>query len=137
VLKGAPLPKEKRIDPLLVPSAVYCEPQVGSFGLSEAKAKETGVRHAVARFPFRGIGKAVATEAPEGMVKLVYDPETTEILGASVVGTAATEVIHELLLARGAELLAEDLADLVHAHPTIGEGVMEAARAALGRAVHA
>ncbi|MBP7097027.1 MAG: dihydrolipoyl dehydrogenase [Spirochaetia bacterium] len=137
VLKGSPLPKEKRVDPLLVPSAVYCEPQVGSFGLSEAKAKETGVRHAVARFPFRGIGKAVATEAPEGMVKLVYDPETTEILGASVVGAAATEVVHELLLAKGAELLAEDLADLVHAHPTISEGVMEAARAALGRAVHA
>jgi len=91
----------------------------------------------VARFPFRGIGKAVATEAPEGMVKLVYDPETTEILGASVVGAAATEVVHELLLAKGAELLAEDLADLVHAHPTISEGVMEAARAALGRAVHA
>jgi dihydrolipoamide dehydrogenase len=136
VLKGTPVPREKRVDPLLVPSAVYCEPQIGSFGLSEARAKESGVRHAVARFPFRGIGKAVATEAPEGLVKLVYDPETTEILGASVVGTAATEVVHELLLAKGAELLAEDVADLVHAHPTISEGVMEAARAALGRAVH-
>lgn len=137
VLQGRPPPAERRLDPLLVPSAVYCEPEVGSFGLSEASAREGGVPHAVARFPYRGIGKAVAVGAAEGQVKLVHDPGSGEILGASVVGAGATEVVHELLLAKRAELLLGDVADMVHAHPTISEGLMEAARAGLGRAVHA
>ena len=87
-------------------------------------------------FPFRGIGKAVATEKPEGFVKIVHDPETGEILGASIVGERATDIVHELILARRAELTLEEVADMIHAHPTIAEGVMEAAKGSLGRAVH-
>lgn len=136
LLKGTRAPAEKRVDALAIPSAVYCEPEVASFGLSEARAIESGITHAVARFPYRGIGKAVATEAPEGQVKIVHSPESGAILGASIVGIGATDTIHELLLASRAELTVEEVADLIHAHPTLSEGLMEAAKAALGRAIH-
>jgi len=136
ILKGTHEPRESRLNSYLIPSAVYCEPEVASFGLSEKKAKDQGVRYEVARFPYRGIGKAVATEAPEGQVKIVYSPETGAIYGASIVGVGATDTIHELLLASAAELTLEDVADMIHAHPTLSEGVMEAAAAGLGRAIH-
>ncbi|MDX9958766.1 MAG: dihydrolipoyl dehydrogenase [Spirochaetia bacterium] len=136
LLKGAPAPAESRVDLSTVPSAVYCEPELASFGLSVEKAVAGGIRHEVFSFPFRGIGKAVATEKPDGFVKIVHDPETGEILGASIVGERATDIIHELILARRAELTLEEVADMVHAHPTIAEGVMEAAKGGLGRAVH-
>jgi dihydrolipoamide dehydrogenase len=136
LLKGAPAPAESRIDLSTVPSAVYCEPELASFGLSVEKAVAGGIRHEVFSFPFRGIGKAVATEKPDGFVKIIHDPETGEILGASIVGERATDIIHELILARRAELTLEEVADMVHAHPTIAEGVMEAAKGGLGRAVH-
>lgn len=119
-----------------VPSVVYCEPQIGSFGLTEEEAKARGVRHAKAVFPYRGIGKAVATEVPEGIVKVLYDPMTREILGAHVAGDQATEIIHELLLARRGSLSLEVVAEMIHAHPTLSEGVMEAARLAEGWAIH-
>ena len=137
VLKQHPLPRERRVDPALVPSAVYCDPEIASFGLQEEKAKDRNIPHKVFSFPYRGIGKAVATEKSEGFVKLVAHPESGEILGATLVGERATDLIHELLLARRAELTVEDVADLIHAHPTVAEGVMEAARGILGRAVHA
>jgi dihydrolipoamide dehydrogenase len=137
LLKGSPPPAERRVDPLLVPSAVYSEPELASFGLSEAKAKESGREVGVARFPYRGVGKAVAVGTPEGQAKLVFDPKSRAILGASIVGAGATELIHELLLASRSELLLDDLADAIHAHPTLSELVMELARAGLGRAIHA
>jgi dihydrolipoamide dehydrogenase len=136
LLTGSPLPAERRVDLSTVPSAVYCEPELASFGLSAEKATANGTRHAVYSFPFRGVGKAVAMEHPEGFAKVIHDPETGEILGATIVGERATDVIHELLLARKAELTIEDVADLMHAHPTIAEAVMEAAKGSLGRAVH-
>ena len=136
LLKGSPAPAESRIDLSTVPSAVYCEPELASFGLSVEKAAADGIRHEAFSFPFRGIGKAVATEKPDGFVKIVHDPESGEILGASIVGERATDIIHELILARRSELTLEEIADMVHAHPTIAEGVMEAAKGALGRAVH-
>ena len=136
VLKGHPLPRERRVDPALVPSAVYCDPEIAGFGLQEEKAKAQGLPHKVFSFPYRGIGKAMATDKPEGFVKVVAHPDTGEILGAAIAGERATDLIHELLLARAAELTAKDIADLIHAHPTLAEGVMEAARGLLGRAVH-
>jgi dihydrolipoamide dehydrogenase len=90
----------------------------------------------VTRFPFRAIGKAVATEAPEGQVKIVFAPDTGAVLGASVVGAGATELVHEILLASYAELTLEELAQMIHAHPTLSEGIMEAAKAGMGRAIH-
>ncbi len=127
---------QKRIDPLSIPGAVYCEPQVASFGLSEWRAKKEGIPYEKASFPYRGAGKSVAVEQPDGFVKVLYAPQTKELLGAHIIGTDATEIIHELLLVRAAELLPEDVASMVHAHPTISEVVMEVMRAVEGRAVH-
>lgn len=127
---------QPRLDPHHIPSAVYCEPQVASFGLTEEAAEKEGVSFAKASFPYRGAGKSVAVEKPDGMVKILYEPKTKEILGAHVVGSDATELIHELLLAKKSELLPEDVATMVHAHPTLSEAVMEAARAAEGWAIH-
>jgi dihydrolipoamide dehydrogenase len=136
LLKGSPETRTARIDPNAIPSAVYCEPEVASFGLSEKKAGALGLPFEVARFPYKGIGKAVAIDAPEGQVKIVFSPATGAILGASIVGAGATDTIHELLLAAEAELTLEEVAEMIHAHPTLSEGIMEAAKAGLGRAIH-
>jgi len=136
VLKGTPNPREPTLDRLHIPSAVYCEPQVASFGVSEASAKSSHIRYEVACFPYRGNGRAVAEEAVEGQVKVVFDPATKAILGASIVGSGAADTIHEILLASKAELTLEEVAELVHAHPSVSETVMEAAKAALGHAIH-
>jgi dihydrolipoamide dehydrogenase len=135
-LKGAPPPNERGVDPLRVPSAVYCEPELGSFGLAEAKAKAEGRTVGTARFPYVGVGKAVAIGSPGGQAKILYDPRTRAILGATIVGAGATELVHELLLAARSELLLDDVADMIHAHPTLSELIMEGARAGLGRAIH-
>ncbi|NLJ41713.1 MAG: dihydrolipoyl dehydrogenase [Clostridiales bacterium] len=132
----AGLNPEPKVDSSAIPSAVYCEPQIASFGLTEEKAKETGVDYKAATFPYRGVGKAVAIENADGMVKIVYDPSTNEILGGHIVGAEATELIHELLLAKTAELLPVDIVSMIHAHPTLSEGVLEAARTVEGNAIH-
>jgi len=126
----------KKVDPMAIPGAVYCEPQVASFGLNEDAAKKQGVSYKKATFPYRGAGKSVAVERSEGMVKVLFDPKTHEILGAHIVGADATELIHELLLAKFSELLPEDIATMIHAHPTLSEAVMESMRAAEGWAIH-
>ena len=126
----------KKMDPMSIPSAVYCEPQVASFGYSEWRAKQDFVEYKKASFPYRGAGKSVAVEQPEGMVKVLYDPKTKEILGAHCIGANATEIIHEILLAKTAELLPEDVANMVHAHPTLSEAVMESMRVVEGWAIH-
>jgi dihydrolipoamide dehydrogenase len=125
-----------RIDQHTIPSAVYCEPQVASFGYKEYETQKEGVKYEKAMFPYRGAGKSVAIEKPDGHVKILFDPETSEILGAHVVGAEATELIHELLLAKSSELLPADIAEMIHAHPTLSESLMEAARAAEGWAIH-
>jgi dihydrolipoamide dehydrogenase len=127
---------EPRIEPTSIPLAVYTEPQVASFGLNEHAAKEAGRSFEKASFPYRGCGKAVAIGKTEGMVKVLFDPESGEILGAQAVGAEATELIHEMLLAKTAELLPEDIARMIHAHPTLSETVMESFRAAEGWAIH-
>jgi dihydrolipoamide dehydrogenase len=127
---------EKRVDPTLIPGAVYTEPQIASFGYTEMKAHEAGFPVKVFSFPFRGAGKAVAVEESDGFVKLVCHEETHEILGAHIVGKEATELIHEILLARKSELLPEDIAAMIHAHPTLSEAVMEAARGIEEWAIH-
>lgn len=135
-LKGGKAPHEKRLDPLLIPGATYCEPQIASFGLTEEKAKEKKIDYKAYSFPFTGNGKAKAVDRTEGLAKVLYDPKTREILGGHVVGLYATELVHELLLAKKAELLPEDIATMVHAHPTVSEALMEAARGAEGWAIH-
>ena len=129
---------EPRVDPLRVPSAIYCEPQIAGFGLREdeakAKANKISVRKSV--FPYRGAGKSVAVGRSEGLVKVLADPETGELLGAHIVGMNATEMIHELLLAAHSELLPEDVAEMIHAHPTLSEAVMESVRGIHGQPIH-
>ena len=125
-----------RIDADLIPAAIYTEPQIASFGPTEEEATKRGLAWAKAVFPYRGAGKSVAIERPEGMVKILYDKETHEFIAAHVVGNSATELIHELLLGKQSELLPEDIATMIHAHPTLSEAVMEAARAAEGWAIH-
>ena len=127
---------EKRVDPLSIPGATYCEPQIASFGYTEEKLKEKGLAYKAYTFPYTGNGKANAIEHQEGLVKVLMDAKTHEILGGHAAGAYATEIIHEILLARKAELLPEDIATMVHAHPTISESVMEAARGLEGWAIH-
>ena len=122
---------QPRIDPDTIPSVVYCEPQVASFGLGEEAAKERKTPYSKVMFPYRGIGKAVATGRTEGMIKVLHDPKTDRILGAHIVGHDATELIHEILLARTAGLSPREIAGMIHAHPTLSEGIMELMRAAV------
>jgi dihydrolipoamide dehydrogenase len=121
----------------LIPGAIYTEPQLASFGPTEEALKADGIDYGKATFPYRGAGKAVAIEQPEGLVKILYDPSTHEMLAAHVAGSNATELIHELLLGKRAELLPQDIATTVHAHPTLSEAVMEAARGVEGWIIHA
>ncbi|MCL2688796.1 MAG: dihydrolipoyl dehydrogenase [Chitinispirillia bacterium] len=129
-------PSHPGINPSEIPSGVYCEPQVASFGLTEEQAAAKGIAFNKATFPYRGAGKAVAIEESEGLAKIMTDPSTKEIIGVHIIGGCATELIHEFLLARNAELLPADIAAMIHAHPTLSEVVMEAARASEGWAIH-
>ncbi len=129
-------PATRNVDPDLVPSAIYCEPQVAGVGLREDQAKSDGVKYKKSVFPYRGAGKTVAVGKTDGLVKVLTDPDTGELLGAHIVGHNATELIHELLLAKSSELLPEDIADMIHAHPTISEALMETLRGVDGKPIH-
>jgi dihydrolipoamide dehydrogenase len=129
-------PRRPRIDETEIPAVVFCDPEAASFGLTEGQAAARNIPFAKASFPFRACGKAVAVDDCEGFVKVLSDPSTKKILGAHIAGSGASELIHELLLAKCAGLGVEDIAEMIHAHPTLSEAVMESARAALGRAVH-
>jgi dihydrolipoyl dehydrogenase len=120
-----------------VPSAIYCEPQVASFGLREAQALQDNIPFKKTIFPYRGIGKAKAIGKPDGMIKILHDPAGSTILGTHIVGHDATEVLHEVLLAKASGILPETVSRMIHAHPTISELVMEGLGAVAGRAVHA
>ncbi|MGC9364459.1 MAG: dihydrolipoyl dehydrogenase [Fidelibacterota bacterium] len=132
----AGLKPEPKVDPLLIPGAVYCEPPLASFGLNEKSAKALNIDYKKYVFPYRGIGKAVAVEEPDGLIKILFDQDSKAILGAHIVGKDATELIHEILLAKKAGLRPHNIAEMIHAHPTLAEGVMEAARGVEGWAIH-
>lgn len=119
-----------------IPGCTYCQPQVASIGPSEALAKEKYEKVRVGRFPFRGLGKAQAIGHPDGLVKLIFDDKGGKLLGAHLVGHDATELLGELILARCVGATRSDLGDTMHAHPTLTEGIMEAAREAAGEAIH-
>lgn len=126
-----------RLDPLRIPGCVYCHPEVATIGLTEAAARERGYDVKVGTFPYRALGRAVATSELEGMVKLVTEARYGEILGCHVIGGAATDIIAEAAMTMGLEGTVWDLGRTVHAHPTFAEGVMEAALAAAGEGVNA
>ncbi len=125
---------EKKLDPDIIPGAVYCEPEIGSFGLKEKDADKD--KHKVSKFPYKAVGRATALEQNEGFIKLITDKQTGMILGASIIGAQASELIHELLLAKSLKISAQKIAELIHAHPTLSEGIMEAARMSQGWAIH-
>ena len=133
----AGLHPERAVNPDGVPSAIYCEPQLAGFGLREdhAIAEDIAVKKSVFHYP--GAGKTIAIGKPEGLVKVLCDPVTDELLGAHIVGHNATELIHELLLAQTSELLPEDITNTIHAHPTISEAIMETMRGVNGKPIHA
>ncbi len=120
----------------MMPRATYCNPQVASFGLTEAQAKERGFDVQVGRFPFLANGKALGLGESSGWVKLITDSKYGEILGASLIGPEVTELLPELTLAQMMELTPTEIGRNVHAHPTLSETLMEAAHAASGHAIH-
>jgi dihydrolipoamide dehydrogenase len=119
-----------------VPGCTYCQPQIASVGLTEEKAKAAGHELRIGRFPFRPLGKAVAIGESEGMVKLIFDAKYGELLGAHIMGSEATELIAELVVAKTLETTGEGIFRAIHAHPTLSEAVMEAAAAAYGEAIN-
>ncbi len=119
-----------------MPRAIYSQPQVASFGLTEAQAKERGLEVKIGRFPFQANGKALGLGDYAGWVKLVIEAKYGEILGAHLVGPEVTELLPELTLARMLELTPAEIGRNVHAHPTLSEALMEAAHAAEGHPIH-
>ena len=119
-----------------VPSVTYCHPEVASIGLTEEQAKERKLDYQVGRFPFSANGRARSTNETEGFVKIIRDKKYGEILGAHIVGSHASEMIHELTVARENEYTVEEVDLAIHAHPTLSEAVAEAALDSMGRVIH-
>ncbi|MBA3496637.1 MAG: dihydrolipoyl dehydrogenase [Gemmatimonadales bacterium] len=119
-----------------VPSVTYCHPEVASIGMTEDQAKERKLDFQVGRFPFSANGRARTANETEGFVKIIRDKKYGEILGAHIVGSHASEMIHELAVARENEYTVEEIDLAVHAHPTLSEAIAEAALDSMGRVIH-
>jgi dihydrolipoamide dehydrogenase len=134
---GVPERDIRRVNYTAIPGATFCRPEVASMGLSEARARELhpDAEIKVGRFPFKVSGKGQAAAETEGLVKVVVDGKTGEILGAHIVGGTASDMIAALTLARSSELTTTEILHTVHAHPTFGEVMKGAVEAALGEAI--
>jgi dihydrolipoamide dehydrogenase len=119
-----------------IPNATYCHPEVASIGLTEAACKERKLAHKIGRFPFSASGRARTAGETEGFVKIIADAKYGEILGAHIIGSHATELIHELAVARENEFTVEEVDLAIHAHPTLSEAIAEAALDTMGRSIH-
>jgi dihydrolipoamide dehydrogenase len=128
--------KPHPVKPESIAGCTYCQPQVASVGLTEAKAKEAGFDIKVGRFPFIGNGKAIALGEAEGMIKTIFDAKTGELLGAHMVGAEVTELIQGYVIGRQLETTEEDLMHTVFPHPTLSEMMHESVLDAYGRAIH-
>ncbi len=124
------------LDKRKIPGCTYCEPQVASVGLTEAKAKEAGREIKVGRFPFIGNGKAIALGEPDGLVKTIFDAKTGELLGAHMVGAEVTELIEGFVVAMNLETTEEELMHTIFPHPTLSETMKESVLDAYGRALN-
>ncbi|TDC67929.1 dihydrolipoyl dehydrogenase [Streptomyces hainanensis] len=124
------------LDYVMIPRATYCQPQVASFGYTEAQARELGYDVKVAKFPFTANGKAHGLGQPTGFVKLVSDDTHGELLGAHLIGPEVTELLPELTLAQQWDLTVHEVARNVHAHPTLGEAVKEAVHGLAGHMIN-
>jgi dihydrolipoamide dehydrogenase len=137
VEKIAGLPNVHPMDKLKIPGCTYCNPQVASVGLTEAKAKELGRDIRVGRFPFSANGKAVALGEDQGLVKTIFDKKTGELLGAHMVGAEVTELIQGFVVAMNLETTEEELMHTIFPHPTISETMKESVLDAYGRVLNA
>jgi dihydrolipoamide dehydrogenase len=124
------------MDKAKIPGCTYCNPQIASVGLTEAKAKAAGYDIRVGKFPFVGNGKAIALGEPEGLVKTIFDKKTGQLLGAHLVGAEVTELIQGFVIAMNLETTEEDLINAVFPHPTLSETMHESVLAAYGRVIH-
>ncbi|MEW9668954.1 dihydrolipoyl dehydrogenase [Ammoniphilus sp. 3BR4] len=132
VIAGLP----SMIDYKAIPAVVFCDPEIASVGLSETEAKDQGYEVLVGKFPYAANGRALSMNVGEGFVKIIGDKETGLVLGAQIVGPEASNLIAEVALAIEMGTTLEDITLTIHAHPTLGEIVMEAAEGALGHAIH-
>jgi dihydrolipoamide dehydrogenase len=124
------------IDYRQIPGCTYTHPQVASMGLTEKKARDAGHTIRIGKFPFSASGRALAAGESDGFVKLIFDAKYGELLGVHMIGENVTELLAELVLARKLEATEEEIIESMHPHPTLSEAVMEAAGAAVGRAIH-
>ena len=124
------------IDYNLIPQAIFTDPEIASVGLSEQAAKVAGNEILVGRFPFAALGKALGMQEADGFFQVVANAEDHRILGVQIIGAEASDLISEAAIAMQSNLTLEAIADAVHPHPTLPEGLKEAAENALGRAIH-
>lgn len=127
----------KPLDYVMMPRATYSQPQVASFGYTEAQAKEKGLEYKVGKFNFQANGKALGLGDYAGFAKIIADANSGELLGAHLIGPEVSELLPELTLAKNSELTVEEIASNVHAHPTLSEVLMEASLAVNGKAIQA
>ena len=123
------------VDYSTIPSCVFTSPEVASVGVTEQQAREKGIEYKVGRFPFTASGKATAAGDRDGFVKLIFD-ENEKLIGAHMVGATVTEMLGEPTLAKRLGITAHAIAKTIHSHPTMHEGIMEAAESAMGAAIH-
>lgn len=119
-----------------IPGCTYCQPEIASVGLTEKAAKEAGYQIKVGKFPFSASGKASASGAKEGFIKVIFDSKYGEWLGAHMIGANVTEMIAEVVVARKLETTGHEIIKSVHPHPTMSEAIMEATAAAYGEVIH-
>ena len=119
-----------------IPGCTYCHPEVASVGLTEKMATEQGYELKIGKFPFRGLGKSMATEETDGFVKVIYDAKYGEMLGCHIIGAEATNLITEAVIARNLETTHYEVLKTIHPHPTLSEAIMEATADALDKAIH-
>ncbi|MHB1254090.1 MAG: dihydrolipoyl dehydrogenase family protein, partial [Candidatus Humimicrobiaceae bacterium] len=133
---GNILGKNKEINYSVVPWAIFTLPEIGTVGLNKKQAEEKGYKVCIGMFPFKSSGKAYAIQETEGFIKICTDSATGEILGSTIIGPRATDLVHEIVVAMHGELSIDFIADTIHAHPTLAEAVMEAAEDCFGLSTH-
>ncbi|MTK10578.1 MAG: dihydrolipoyl dehydrogenase [Clostridiaceae bacterium] len=134
-IENAVLDKKKKVSYKAIPGCIFTEPEVASVGMKEKQAKEAGINYKVGKFDFRGLGKAQAMGKFQGFVKVITD-EKDVIIGASIIGERASDMLGELTLACELGLTAEQVGEVIHPHPTLCEGIMEALHDVHKQCVH-
>ena len=119
-----------------IPAVVFSDPEIAQAGVSEKEAKEKGLNVNVSKFPYTAVGRSLTTNETEGFVKFISDKETKEVLGITIIGANASDLISEASLAIEMCAFVDDIALTVHPHPTFGEILMEAAKGNMGEAIH-